>query len=626
MKTKEFLELVASANAPTKVRGVAYSGGKMQLGGWQHPVVVDLSGMTVPETVPLLANHLNHTQGRVGVISATVEDGTLTIGGDLLADGEDGQTIVSQAKAGAAWQLSIGAEVAASELVEEGTRTINGKEHTAPFYHITQSTLREVSVVAVGADRTTMMVTATATLTGEHSMNKTKKETIEANDPDMVGIQAQAAQAERERVMAIRAVCAGECPEVEEEAVRAGWSVEQATAKVLEAVRAKRPLTAPNVLVRTTEETSAKGLEAALCLRAGIGEEEVVKAYGERTVEAAAKQRDLPLPVVLAECLRLEGRQVAGGFGNDTIRAAFSTVSLPGILSNVANKKLLQSFRAQPILATKLCSEGDLSDFKETDRFRLTDVGDLVPLAPNGEIKHGGVVEESAKNQLDTYAKMFSLTRKMIINDDLNAFLQVPVAMGNRAARLIDQLFFKRLLANPAQRDGNALFHAKHGNLLSGATSVLSADALKKALQLFLDQVDADGQPISVEPKYLLVPTALKYQAIELTRGATLIMSGSDNTVRPAINVLADEGLQVVTSPYLANSGYPGASDAAWYLFGQPGQVDTFEIGYLRGRRTPTVESAETDFNTLGKQFRVYFDIGIREQDHRGMVKANGKA
>ena len=250
----------------------------------------------------------------------------------------------------------------------------------------------------------------------------------------------------------------------------------------------------------------------------------------------------------------------------------------------------------------------------------------IVPLVPNGEIKHGGVVEESAKNQLDTSAKMFSLTRKMIINDDLNAFLQVPVAMGNRAARLIDQLFFKRLLANPAQRDGNALFHAKHGNLLSGATSALSADALKKALQLFLDQVDADGQPISVEPKYLLVPTALKYQAIELTRGATLIMSGSDNTVRPAINVLADEGLQVVTSPYLANSGYPGASDAAWYLFGQPGQVDTFEIGYLRGRRTPTVESAETDFNTLGKQFRVYFDIGIREQDHRGMVKANGKA
>ena len=42
------------------------------------------------------------------------------------------------------------------------------------------------------------------------------------------------------------------------------------------------------------------------------------------------------------------------------------------------------------------------------------------------------------------------LTRKMIINDDLGAFMKVPTAMGNRAARLIDQLFFSRLLSNPA--------------------------------------------------------------------------------------------------------------------------------------------------------------------------------
>ena len=54
--------------------------------------------------------------------------------------------------------------------------------------------------------------------------------------------------------------------------------------------------------------------------------------------------------------------------------------------------------------------------------------------------------------------------------------------------------------------------------------------------------------------------------------------------------------------------------------------MDTFEIGYLKGRRTPTVERGETDFNTLGVWFRVYFDVGVREQDHRGMVKANGQA
>ena len=44
-----------------------------------------------------------------------------------------------------------------------------------------------------------------------------------------------------------------------------------------------------------------------------------------------------------------------------------------------------------------------------------------------------------------------------------------------------------------------------------------------------------------------------------------------------------------MSSIYLSNSNYAGASDTAWYLFGRPGTVDTFEIGYLKGKRTPTV-------------------------------------
>ena len=63
-----------------------------------------------------------------------------------------------------------------------------------------------------------------------------------------------------------------------------------------------------------------------------------------------------------------------------------------------------------------------------------TDIGDLKPVGADGEIKEGGVFEEGAKNQIDTFAKKFCLTRKMIINDDLGAFLKVPAA-GQRCPR-----------------------------------------------------------------------------------------------------------------------------------------------------------------------------------------------
>ena len=693
----EFTLIEASNGAKPKVVGVAYSGGKMSLPGWRHPVVVDLAGMEIPESVPLLTNHENKTDSRIGLISAAVRNNVLEITGEIVSDSKDAADIIAQGKAGADWQLSIGADVKECELVK-GSREVNGQEVEGPFYHIKKSTLREVSVVAVGADaHTNMKVNAKFNLVnqeGEAMNNKSETKSVSAvstpNDavppekkpepeqkpgnpankagepankpgepekkPDNVekkpgqaaaeatppAIQASAGdvaatareaaqnavKAERERISAIQAICDGEFPEIEREAIAGGWTPEVVTKKVLETIRAERPAANVNISVKTAPEGGElrKTIEAAMCLRVGVSADQLEKSYGAKTVEAGMAEMDMPLKQLLIECMKLDGIPYSRGFDNETIRAAFSSVSLPGILSNVANKKLLQSYEAQPIIAMKLCSTGDLNDFKENDRFRLTDVGDLLPIAADGEIKDGGLIEESAKNQLDTYGKKFCLTRKMIINDDLGAFMKVPTAMGNRAARLIDQLFFSRLLSNPAQADGKALFSTNHKNLLSGASSALSSDSLKKAIQLFLDQVDADGQPISVEPKYLLVPTALKHLAIELTQGATLIMSGTDNAVRPALNVLSDENLQVISSPYLGNSAYEGSSQTGWYLFGDPKTVDTWEIGFLKGKRTPTVERGETDFNTLGLWFRVYFDLGVREQDHRGMVKANGAA
>ena len=83
----EFLLIEAQSNGRTnpKVMGMAYSGGKMALSGWQHPVVVDLSGLEIPDSVPLLANHENQTSSRVGVVKARIENHTLSIEGEILS-------------------------------------------------------------------------------------------------------------------------------------------------------------------------------------------------------------------------------------------------------------------------------------------------------------------------------------------------------------------------------------------------------------------------------------------------------------------------------------------------------------------------------------------------------------
>ena len=663
----------------------AYTGGAMMLGGWPYPVVVDMAGLVVgKKSRPILMNHdTGQIVGHTDVIGAT--GGVLSVTGVISGVGSAAQEVVGASDNGFPWQASLGAAVKKVVFVPEGkTATANGKEFAGPVYMVRQAKLGEVSFVALGADdATTAKVEAgripanegnsnmevmtmdfeqwikakgfdlaglsdeqTASLRAMHEAETagSGKPATESNTPPAeVRAQPTAAEAvirareeaqtavrtERERVSAVQEICGGEFARLERDAIRLGWSVEDTSQKVLKAMRENRPQADVHIVTRTDKGVNydKKTLEAALCLRAGIPDQTLVKEYGEQVVEGAYANREVSLQSLLAECATMEGLTVPRTFCNDTIRAGFSTVSLPGILNNVANKKLLRAFEAQPIVATRLCSEGELNDFKESERYRLTDVGDLEPVAPDGELKHGGLREDKATNQLGTFGKIFALTREMIYNDDLNAFMKVPEGMGARAARKIDQLFFTRLLANPLQGDGKAIFHADHKNWRDGVDTVLSGDSLALAIQMFLDQTDADGQPITVSPKFLLVSTALKMTARELLNSVTLFATGSANKARiPTYNALADEGIEVLASPYLSNTNYTGASAKAWFLFADPAVVDTFEIGYLRGRRVPLVEQGETDLDTLGVKFRVIFDLGVREQDYRGMIKFKGEA
>lgn len=622
---------------PAKVSGVAYSGGAIRQGWNPDPVVVDLAGMTVPAKVPLLRNHNAwNTDDRLGNVVAKRTGRGIEIEGEIVSGTESAREIVRQGKLGADWQLSIGAEISAAERVTSGTRTVNGRSFHAPFVLATKTTLREVSVVAVGADRSTNLHVAAAFTPTPNlqiiKMEEKDTKQVEAAAPtnpapapapeakpaaaDIEAAAAAAVKAERERVSAISAACGGEFPEIQAKAVAEGWTIEATNAALVSALRKRGPAPAPSVAVKA-EAPTEKVLAAALAITAGLDEADLAKGGNEKAVEAAAKYAGIGLRDVVRECVRASGGTPGVTMDNETIRAAFSTVALPGILSDVANKKLLAAYKAQPIIAEKLCAKADLNDFKVADRYRLTDVGDLEQVAPDGKIKHGTLGEEKATNKLETYAKMFSLTRQMIYNDDLGAFLRVPAYMGGRAARKVDQLFFTRLQANPTQDDGKALFHADHGNYLAGTTSALQLSSLKKAVELFRKQKDTDDQPINVMPKFLVAPADLEIDAEEIVNGLQVVVAGSTDVARPAFNALSRYGLQVVGSPYLASA-------TGWYLFAEPATLPAFEIGYLRGKRAPTVERGNVDFDELGISWRVYFDVGVREQDTRGMVFAKG--
>ncbi len=443
--------------------------------------------------------------------------------------------------------------------------------------------------------------------------------------PPRSGIDELRAQwaAERRRIAKISELCAGEHPEIEARAVEEGWDQTRTELELLRVARPKAPAihSAPVV-------ASARVLEAAVWMSAHVPEKECLREFGEQTLDAAHPYRQIGLRELVAECARLEGHQIPRVFGDGkvTIQAGFSTISLPGILESVMNRTMLAAYEASPIAALQLCAIGSVSDFKEVSRYRLLGTGGFEKVSPTGELKSGTLSEQKYSNRADTYGQILILDRRDIVNDDLDAFLDLPRQMGRSGAESIDDLFFTLFLSNPG-----SFFHADNGNYQEGAATAFGSDSLTTAKTLFRKQKAGPGtkpkdqKPINVRPRYLVVPVELETDAELLMGSAQLMIDASGTKTKIPVDNPHRNKYEVVSMPHLSDAYYAGSSAKAWYLFADPAVLPAFEIVFLNGRRAPVIERVDAPPNTLGMGFRGFIDVGIKEQDPRGAVKAKGE-
>ena len=658
-----------------KIHGLAYAGGKIGV-GFQYDVVIDLQGMQISQNLPLLQDHSNKMQDRLGNITATIRDNQLFVDGEIVATTDSAKNIVEQGKK-SVLQLSIGAQIVQATAVEVGEMTVNNQVITAPFIYVAKSTLRQVSIVAVGADKYTQCyIEAKAKLnsTGDKIMEEKEQQVVETVEQTVQVVQetaeaveekeaveeiteekeiqaveetqvieeqpvvetaevveeaekdnseeiAKAIADERKRVQDIQAVVNGEDSELEKEAIKAGWTADFTASKMLNKIRANRPNLNLNVKGINTMDNK-KAIEAALSLRAGIKEDVLVKTLGEQAVQAGYNQRNNSLKDFATDLLKAQGKTV-NGFGNRQISAAFGATDLTGILSNVANKRLQQSFATYEPVALKVAQEADINDFKKSEVYSIADADGLTEVDyDNAKLADGKLAEVKGENEIKTYGKIIRLTRKDIINDDLGAFTRMIDILGKTAARTIDKVFFSKVLANGNFTDGKAFFGEQHNNIMTGADTALSIEAVKNAIAKFITQVGVDGEPIAVMPKYLMVPSELYMYAKEIAQSQYVTGGNARN---PQLNSVAGL-LEVVQSPYLSNATYEGNSKTAWYVMGGKDELPAFEVGFLKGQRTPVIQEGQINFDQLSVGFRCYYDFGVGMIDPKGAVKVTGIA
>jgi len=359
-------------------------------------------------------------------------------------------------------------------------------------------------------------------------------------------------------------------------------------------------------------------------MASGMPMPKIEAAYQEPVLEAADKLRGVGIQEF---CELACGRQLPR-FRRDAtgwLQAAFSTTSLPGILSNIANKMLLEGYNYIEDAWRRVCRIASVNDFKEHSRYRMTGSFKFEQVGPDGELKHGKLDEQKYGQKAATHGIMFALTRQMIINDDMGAFTDIPRQIGMGAAEAIADAVWSLLLSNPQQSDGENFFSAAHKNYIDGADSALSIDGLTAAEVKFGEQTKPNGRPLGIPASILLVPTALKVAAQLLMTAMQVNETTTANKPKPAANPHVGK-FDVVSSTYLANASFTGYSSKAWYLLADPNRLPAIEVAFLNGVDRPTVEKTDADFNTLGIQFRGYIDFGVREQDWRAALKNKGEA
>lgn len=394
-----------------------------------------------------------------------------------------------------------------------------------------------------------------------------------------------------------------------QQAVDAGHPVDQFRAAVLERLRGAPGQTPVSPQVQVTREGEGDrfaGLEEALLHRCDPTKYKVTER-GNPFV-------GMPLLRVAEELLNIHGQPIRSraprALANQALsfRAAHTTSDFPNLLGNVVNKILQDAYELTVRTFTTWARRRTIPDFKTVTSIILHGGSQLEAVPEDAEIKRGTLSESAETWSLSEYAKIWALTRRAVINDDMNAFDDLPRRFAAQAANLESTVVYALWITNALMSDGFALFDdTEHGNDAgSTALDTVGVGVVRSKMQR---QVDDDQNRITVIPRHLIVPPELETKAAQMNAG---IVAPSSEAVA---NIWRGTFTSIQTEPRLVDA-------SQWYVIADPSQAPGIEYGFLAGENGPMVETRD-GWDVLGTEIRVVHSFGAGVVDFRGMQRVD---
>lgn len=430
----------------------------------------------------------------------------------------------------------------------------------------------------------------------------------------------EAAKKERSRTAEINKLCRtfNLSAEFSDKLIEDGTGLDQARALIMDEYAKSDKGLRGSVSITGKEESEKRstGIMAGLILRgAALSEKELTDE--EKTL--GNNYRNISLLDLAKESLEKSNPGSTRGLGKMEIaqRAITSNSSdFPVLLEGTNRRVLLAAYKNTPDKWRQFCAIGSVSDFRDWSRVRPGSITRLDALNENGEYKIKELVDgESQKVNVSTYGNIINISRKMIVNDDLGAFLTITKALGRAAARGIEIDVFKLLSSNsglgPTMKDGNTLFHASHENL--GASGIISMASFSDIKTIMASQKDRQSND------YLDINAAIWLGPIG-SEGLAKSVNGSQYDP-DASNKLQKPN--IVQGMFNNLVGTPRLSGTRWYAFADPNDFPVIEVSFLEGNQTPFMDSQQ-EFSQDGVSWKVRQDYGVSVVDWVGAATAAG--
>ncbi|SIN98982.1 prohead protease/major capsid protein fusion protein [Vannielia litorea] len=582
------VEVIAATQAPVMrkdARGVAYA-------ETLDMATLDLSAVT---DLPVYDSHRGASaRDVVGIVQSLRVDGDKLLATLRLSAAEDAAPIVERVAEGTLTGVSIGYAVAAWRETHE-----NGQRVRRPA----SWTLREISLTPDPADRAARVRSETApSATARLGGNPSNRAATGGTMPNTQTV-TPPEDAERTRRSEIRTLVrsAGLGAEIADDLIDQEATVDAAKAAIFDHMQ-----TRSTPVIRTT---APQNDDPAVITRRQADAVATRMAGGECPEVSRQYLGDSMLDLARSALSRA-GVSHRGMSADETFqRAAHGTSDFPLVVSNAMNKVALDTYKAAESPLKSLCRQRTLSNFKESTSIRLGEMGRLEEIDEHGEITHTSRAENGETMRLKTYARGLTVSRQLLIDDDLGLLGDMTAAFGEAAAQTEADILVDLLTSNPSLSDGTAVFHSTRGNLAdTGADpSVTTLDLARKAMRGFKG---LDGKTlINSKPKYLLVGPELETAAESLLAS---IYAASVDDVNPFTGKLT-----LLVEPRI--------TDDRWFIFADPARLPALQFGYLSAAQGVQIQRTEA-WDTLGMKYRAFLDFGAGWLDWRGAYFNEGAA